>query len=990
MTTQFNNLYQQVRDSQGHPSLLINAVTNFMETQSKGGMTLVDPNNSVAILTEAMAAMGSGILSASIIETHKLYKTSARNNLDLYRHMSDYDYLNRFPRPAKDTIFRIILDVNTLKNRAKLIPGSGGRKKITIPAHTSIEVNETIFTTEYPIDIFILPHGGISVLQDTNYLNDIKNISTNRIEYQVINIEDGGKYLIINLPMDQYAINRKIISISSLNSFKQEFSYSDKYFHCRAYMRNNDGNWKEIRTTHQDIVFDPVEPTVCLRVLNDSVIALIPQIYFNNRTIGTDIRLDFYTTKGPIEMDLSKLDATNFKMTWKEIDDPNISTYVAPLKDFQGILINSEAKVSGGYEGVGFAELRQRILGRNKEREEPLHEKNLPIKTSLLDYDIVLKQDYLTSRKFVATRMMDRPTTNDTVTGMDLTIQPLLTRLSDLLESRSTKLTNNKIILKPNMLFKIENGTLSVVRDEQIAELLNPAINPPEKLMTNVNAEKFLYSPFHYIIDISSGTPTTRAYVMDKPKIEYIDFIQDNDTVGININSVQKDIWLNSNGNGYVIGILLDNNNIPNDMLADNIGIQMSHPIPGSNRRVYYDGHLTIPNRDDIIINAVDPKTRKPVDNRWLYYFFINTDMDVDVHQNMTVNGFGGALNILSDIDIVYYTKNYRNHDFKPSEIDNLLKPGYLLNYDRTAVYCGITHERAKVRFGTHLEHLWNRMRTIKDTEELMVYENDVLHYYEENVYELDPVTKNPVLVYDDASKTYKRNLLHSVGDIMRDINGNPMIKHRAGEYILDENNKSMSTGNLLSPIQEIDLFLADGKYYFANDETTINYKDDVINKLIGWIKEVGSLAEKFYANTELLFYPKRNIGHVRVIVGNKIHTSIPAEQNLKITYYVPRTVYENTELKDSIETRTASVIDNVLKNNIISKTDISKALRETFVDHVLQVGIDGLFNNEYDVVTIYDDSIRPTIAKMLKLTRSQTLMVVDSIEVVFELHTRT
>lgn len=989
-TSTIESFNQIIEDSYGHPSLLVNAVTTRIEELSEGIMVNVDPNNSAAVMTEAIASVGSALIMATTAETRRLYKSGAKDYGTLYRHMGDDDYKNRFSRPVTDVPFVLMFDYNTLMNRARTIPGSGGRRKITIPRHTTIEISGIPFTTEYPIDIFVLPHGAITILYDGNQVSNLKTLKTNRIGWTAVQGEEG-MYIAINLPMDQYAINRKIVALSSMNSFKQSFNYSDQYYHCRAYMRDRaSGKWVEIKTTHQDIVYDPRTPTVCLRVLNQTVVATIPQIYFNNRTVGTDIRLDFYTTKGPIDIDLSSFDPSQYKMNWKEIDDPEESVYIAPLKDFQKLAISSVARAQGGSNGATFEELRERVVGRSRANEEPVHEKNLPVKTALLDYDIVLKKDNVTDRKFIATRALPVPASKDTVTGMDLTMQPLLTRLADLIATSSAQRVNQRFVLRPGMLFRITDGILDIVPDDELAEFNNPALYPPERLVSRINSERFLYSPFHYIIDTTGVKPTCRAYIMNQPMITFNQFIQDNDTAGITLTALGKSIWMRDDGTGYVVAVQIDPSTFPDDVKADQIGLQLSHKIAGSSRRIYYHGHLTRPNRDDLVIDPVNPATGRPSDDGWIYYFFINTTMDVDNSQNMSVNGYSGALGILSDLDLVYYTKNYRNHDFKPSDIDSLLYPREVPGYRASDIYSGLTHERLTVQFGEYLEHLWTRIRTIEDTTEFEVYKADVPLLYDQDVYEINPDTKSWSMYYDTTTQTYKRKLLHHAGDVQRDYLGEPIIEHKAGTYVLDENGDPIPVGGVLNPIREIDLFLIDGAYYFANDDATVTYRDESIKRLVEWItQDVDLLADKFYAGTDLHFYPKRNMGHVKVVVGNRLHTTIPAEQNLKVTYFVPITVFENAELKDKLEKQTAGVIDSVLQNTTMSRTDVTKALRQAFADHVMEVNLEGLFEDKHEIVTITDESIRPSIAKKLKLTRSQTIMVGNGVEVQFEVHSR-
>lgn len=990
------NTTEILEASNGHPTLVLHELSNRMAEISQGKMVPVDPNNSVAVMMEAFAQIGSGILNSVGAEARMLYRNTINDYHSLYRHMADKDYEARFARPAQNVAFNLALDYDTLLAKAVIIPGGGGRRKLTLPANTTITINNIPFTIEFQTDIYVLPHGALTVLHNGEEVNTLKTLSSNKVGWTIIqgeleaNSNRSGKLVLLSLLLDQYGINRKIVSLSSLTSFKQTFNYEDKYFHCRAYMRDINGKWHEIKTTHQDTVYDPNTPTVCIRVLNDSIVVTIPQIYFNTNRIGTDIRLDIYTTKGPIDIDLSKFDIGQYNIEWKEIDKTEESIYIAPFKSFQQLAITSIARAKGGSNGATFAELRERVIGRSRANEEPIHEKNLPIKTALLDYDIVLRRDNISERTFVATRSLSAPATKDTVTGMDTSMMPFYTRLTDLLGNRNASKHGDLITLRPNMLFRYNNGMIDVLPDQELNNLLNPAINPPEKLIASINNDRLMFTPFHYVVDVSTNLPRCRAYVMNRPKIAITNFVQDNDSAGITLSALQKQIWMKQDGSGYILAVQIDPSTFPQEVRADQIGLQLSHRIAGGNRRIYYHGHLTRVNNQDLIIDPVDPVTRRPIDNQWVYYFFINTPMDVDQTNYMTAENYGGALGILDELDLIYYTVNYRDMDFLSTGMDTLLQPREIPGYLSSNLYSALTHERLTVEFGQHLEHLWSRVRTVKDSEDFETYANDVPLLYETDVFELNEAGV-PKLRYNATTGKYERNRLHYAGDVVRDPSGEIIYKHHRDDYVLDGDGKRIAKGGALSPIREIDLFLLNGVYYFANDVATETYRQECVDLLASWITgEIPDLAEKFYAKSQLYYYPKRNLGHVKVVVGNQVTTSIVAEQDLVVTLYVPKDVFANAELRNYLEQQVPVVIDQVFQNVTISKSDCTDALKEALKDHVMSVDLSGLFEDQYSIVSVVDESVRPTIRKKLQLTRNQTVMVGNGIDVRFEVHART
>ena len=110
------------------------------------------------MLLESACVLTSSYLSEAEVLLRKQYPSMATTLEDLYLHMSDVDYINRFAIPAKarfhlwidlqEMIFKMILDPNT------------GIKTITIPANSEFTINDITFSLQYPIDIKQLTHGG--------------------------------------------------------------------------------------------------------------------------------------------------------------------------------------------------------------------------------------------------------------------------------------------------------------------------------------------------------------------------------------------------------------------------------------------------------------------------------------------------------------------------------------------------------------------------------------------------------------------------------------------------------------------------------------------------------------------------------------------------------------------------------------------------------------------------------------------------------------
>jgi hypothetical protein len=104
------NTTEILEASNGHPTLVLHELSNRMAEISQGKMVPVDPNNSVAVMMEAFAQIGSGILNSVGAEARMLYRNTINDYHSLYRHMADKDYEARFARPAQNVAFNLALD----------------------------------------------------------------------------------------------------------------------------------------------------------------------------------------------------------------------------------------------------------------------------------------------------------------------------------------------------------------------------------------------------------------------------------------------------------------------------------------------------------------------------------------------------------------------------------------------------------------------------------------------------------------------------------------------------------------------------------------------------------------------------------------------------------------------------------------------------------------------------------------------------------------
>lgn len=971
------NIVSDLARARKNPASIQRTILNAMNVVSNGQMDLAEPATPVALLTEAIASVGAYLYDSVEAKTRPLYQSTVTSYLELYRHMTDKDYDQRFFQPSSINIL-MTFDYQAIVNASVPVSGGDGRRKLTIPRYTMIEVLDTFFLLQYPIDIVVLPHGALTIVFDETEESPNESLRTNRLSWTVVN-DSSRRMLALTVPMKQMMMTSQYVHLNSLSSFSKGFPFRDYFHSTRAYTKNvNDSEWTEIHTTHSDIIYDPMAATVLLRVLNNQVVVNVPQIYFTNGKIKTELKVDIFTTKGPLSLNLKDVDPSTYKVTWMDGNQIAQSPYSAPLATLPNFQVFSLDQTRGGDVGKTFEQLRDIIIGRERQVNEPITEINLPTRGRQLGFDIVLMDDNITDRHFVATKPIPAPANKDTVTGLDLGMQLFQTRLTDLLGLPTVKRFGPRVVIEAGTLFNDTAGVISAVSATTTAALKDGTTYSPEGLVNHVNAQRYRINPFHYVIDTSQNRATCNAYMIDKPKVLLRDFVQENSTTGLSLGARQTDLGLNPDGTGYLFAVKLDNTGFPADLMANQLGLQLSYRPSGGNSVVYYDGTLVTP---------INPLTGRPVDDQWVYYFRIQTNFDPDKNHRMSTSGVSGVLNLTSEFTLVYYAKNYSPPGTTTSDIDNVFKPSELDTYDAGAQYIGCTQERIVMELGVHLNRLWTRIRTIEDSVEYEKYTVDVPAVYPADVLETDAVG-NVKLIWDATQNKLLPVKLHSAGDPVRDGAGVPTIAHRAGTFVLDAQRNPIPKGGSLAPIREIDLFLIDGKYAFANDDSTVAYLNQSIDTLVNWIRyDIDQMAGLLYARTRLSYHPKQNLGLVKVVGGDGRPQQMRAEQSLTVTFSISRDNYKNLGLRDSIERETPFVVDRVFANATIAKADIVNALILAFKDSIISARVDGVFGDQHDVITVIDNSVRPTVSKRLMLTRNQTIRMANAVTVIYEPH---
>ena len=973
-----NEILDVVLSLRGNPGRTQQYILNLMERLSGGDAIAIDATNPVVFCLESGVVMGTATMMDNENKLRRQYPEMALTMEELYLHMADADYYGVFSTPATGKI-TFMFDNEEIKQKAVKEPGTGGTRRLTIPAFTKVTVSDTQLTLLYPIDIRIMPHGGYNITFNTSAISPLARVENNMLEWFIDTI-DNVDYLNIVAPVYQLNVVREVVSTNAVSGFKREYAFTDNYCYARAYIQNQNGSWQEIRTTYTDMVYNKDTPTVILKVLNQTLSVTIPQIYFNNRLINDSVLIDIYTTKGPMDISLTNFAPKSYNIDWSPLNSTGVSEYSAPLNTLSISGVYSNAAISGGTMSMSFSELKQNITNRSAIYEGlPISEKQLVRNVKNLGYTVVKNIDNITDRQYLATKALPTPDDKFIATSMPMTVKTLETPLIALKELASVTSSTYRSTVKPDTLYQLTDGILTLVPSAKVADLKTKAINDPTTLVATLNQGNYLYSPFYYVLDIKNGEIASRIYDMDNPRIHSRFFFQENDSVGMLMGINNYAIAKSPDGQGYILEIQLSIGQGVDLLGPDYINVQLSYVGKDEPNRYFIEGTLVSP---------IDPSTGKPYEGQYIYQFKIETQYDIDSSDGLIPTPYISPINLMHEFDIVTILKNYNpNIGITVSDIDSIINTKSLPGYSATDRYIGVSQHKVTIEFGKRLDKLWNKTRTVVDVSQRDVYTADVPKRYSQDVYELDS-TGNMKISYDAANNNITFNKLHSAGDVMLAPNGEMIYQHLKGDPKFDVNGEPIYLNGGNGLLRQIDLFLVDASYYFANTPNVIDYKQRCMSLLTNWItSDMQLLTNQLLDRSEMFFHPPVSIGNIKVTADNNQDIMVKSKQHLTVRCFITEIDMKNASLREALGKNITQIVQAALSKRVVSRDSLFQALRTNVGDTVISFEILGFLNDRYRAVTITDETANLSLGtKMVALTNG-LIDIRDDIVVEFVTH---
>lgn len=965
-------LVEAIGDIRLDPSAGQRIVLKVMEDalNSDEPYELVDPSNPLVMLWESSVATGIAGIQRTETLMRRVYPQLAQSEEDLYGHMIDSDYLDRFAAPS-EAVFTLLLSVDEIRERAIL--GTDGVRRMRIPADTQITVEDMSFTFQYPIEIRVMNHGGLQVMYDISKPSPISVLSSNVVDWQLVTIRgdsdvSDAEMLMMQIPLKQFEVTSHFDQLNPSTGFNKRYGFDDRFYHARVYVANDAGNeWVEIHTTHSEQVYDGTRPTALLTVIDDELSVRIPQIYFTTDQLSRGVRVDIYTTQGELNQPLERLSPNSYEADWLDrsmVDSP-LNT---PIRAFNVITLFSTDIVRGGHNGISFEQLRDRVINNALGPVDlPITDSQLASKLSRVGYNIVKIIDNTPNRIYIATRSLPRPSIGSLNTAIGVTISTFRTSLEKLSFSRWGFDSNQRVSLRSNALFELNNGQLSLVTDERY-DMINNA--SPDAKVQLLMENRFVYTPFDYVLDSTNDRFDIRAYYFDEPIIRSKRFIAENQTTRLDISTMRYGIERTEQG--FKIALITRTGEIAKGLPDGRVHAQLSFIPENEVDRAYLNGEMI--GRTDF--------------DEYIFEFNIDTLFDVDRNNNLQLTSFRmysdadlvTGLPMMKSLDLVYIVSDYEVSGMQGSALDNI--QGRWMLPDNSV---SVIHEQLDLRFGQALTSLWSRSRSVPSERDYARYEYDVPATYKRVVYERDEF--GAIILTRDENDNVQFKILHNAGDPVI-IDGQPVMEFNAGEVKLDENDQPIILNQRVVE-RQVDLFLMDAAFRFATVPSVTQYARETIREVVRWVtRDIGSISDDLLENTLLWYHPRVTLGQVRVTVEDGMTMDMDSDQSFRVKFFMSKLAYENVALRQVLSDMTRRVISAELEKDVVSISNMKEEIKSRAGTDVLDVVVSGLGgSNNYAMLSLDNPSDQINVRKQLLVLPDNTITVQDDVAIEFSRH---
>jgi hypothetical protein len=878
--------------------------------------------------------------------------------------MTDADYLGRFSSPSSAT-FTFLFNAAEVKANAVLDPDSQ-MKKLIIPRETSITVAGYVFGFYYPIEIRLMSSGGFQIVYDGSVKSPIESLTDSNVDWEMINLS-GRDYIKMSVPCKQFTLTTAHSPVNLSTGLINRYPYNNKFYFARVYTGSNESGWTEMTTTHSEQVYDHKDPTAVLTVLDGVLEVSIPHIYYTSNQLGSQLRVDIYTTRGELELTLSNYPASQFGLNWTNADSPKNSEYVAPLTALSDFGVVSDSITTGGTNGITFSELRYRVVNSSDTDGIPITDDDLKIAMSDRGYTISKRLDGITDRAYQVTRELPEPEVELVSASIGTTTETIEVVTDELRDKHTVRDNGGRVTVEPDTLYDTSSGVLKMVDDD---DRLTVQGLPPENLVSELNNRTLLYTPFHYVLDMEDDEFEVRPYYLTAPSVVNKRHVAEN--IHVEVQTTTSSLAVEQIPEGYRILATVPKANILESIDVSQLHVQLGFVPYRERKQAHLNGELVGQTEEELV-----------------YSFVIETDFDLDKKDRLSVKNFRlyesdiqtYYMDLETEFSLYFSISNYPILQSRRSDIDRRIGVTLL---PRGVV--GGLEESCTIKFGEALRYLRNDSRSIASALEYETYSSNVVDTYSETIYERD---ENGFIKFGtDGNGDVVVKVLHESGEPILDELNNPKIKHRIGDIKYDASHEPIVKG-VRKMNRQFSIVLFDARYLFSDKRAISDYRKALPETIASYLRDdVADSASNLLERTELKFAPRKTLGNIAVTVRDGKVIEVPSAQKFTVDYYMTSKGYVDGELRQVILNSTGKTIAKGLRNDTVSVQNIVDSLKEMGGDEVVTVRVSGLGEDgNISVYTLVDSTSISTLASRLEVDADGTINLVDDVTVNFIKH---
>jgi hypothetical protein len=933
------------------PATVFTLHAEMIEEAYGGSYDIVDATNPMVSLLEATATSAA----AGIMRAEKLHRREfpilAQTKEDLFPHMASVDHIKRFAAPARDVVIRVAISAEEIRNNA-VEDTTYGMSRITVPADSVYTVNGIRFYQGIPIDILVMDDGQITAQWDNTYDSPFRETTRNQVNTKIGWI-NGTESFVMDFDVLQLGISTATYPVSVASGFIQTVSYEDQYHHCRIYYYNENNQWVEMETTYDERIHDPNSPTAQIRVVDNIVTVRIPEIYITKEMVGTKIRIDLYSTRGEISVDLNDFDTDSWSVQFEDLDNPE-NEFVTPLFDLSNIQIVSTATTTGGQDEMNFEELRDLVLYGLYGKDKPITFPELKTHLAKEDMGIERQKDNISELVYVATKKLSIPEKENLSTGSGTAAEPVEIALSRQDVEGQIKINQPLSTIKPSGLYVREDGVVRLLSDQELVgfEALDSYAKAEE-----MNNKEYFYTPFHYVIDETTTDYELRAYDLDSSRVDLINAVAVNNTLGFTVKTQTAELTYLEPSNTY--RLVLETETPGN---GDSIRAVLNYKDPVT-------GEMFDLVADPEIINTTTTR----------YTFDLVSLLDIDIDNKFTLDSMFGQVTDQVKIPL-HETQFDLAYVLDGTEASSSLDT-VLARVSLEGQYTTVSHERLDLNFGKLLDRLYSGIRKIITPPRYKLHTSDVPATWPETKYKENELGKIPIY-NPDGSIDFE--IEYNQGDPIYDSEGNQEFLYKKGDLVIDPITQKAVLDSPGGTAFICRLILLDAKFRYA-DTTIVSEYAKQIPSMIDDVLEgrIKQLAQDVDDDVHLFFEPVSDNIRSRVRLDSSKEAYIKTALEFDIAIRLSDSAYESPSIRDSIKQSAKLIIQEELKERDFILSRLYARFDRLSSANVRGVEIDSPIPGANMAILLESNASFTLASKALVLSNGQ-IDVVDAINIEF------